>query len=61
MLFVTLFYKEAKRTKLEAHRLYSPSRREEVFPETGLPVYPILGNSENMWGEKRAGAKSPDP
>src|SRR5829696_8212645 len=31
---------------IEVGCLYSPSCREEVFSETGLPVYGILGNSE---------------
>jgi hypothetical protein len=33
--------------------LYSPDCLEEVFSETRLPVYPVLGNSE---GVRRAGA-----
>jgi hypothetical protein len=37
--------------------LYSPNCREEVFSETGLPVYRVLGNSD---GIKRAGAVRAD-
>ena len=36
----------------EVRRLYSPSCRQGVFPETGLSAYEVLGNSERQRARK---------
>jgi hypothetical protein len=39
--------------------LYSSTFREEVFSETGLPIDPVLGNSEAQGYKKSRGLTTP--